>query len=147
MSKIITDLDKALNQLRNKMVTTKSSDSEAVVIERKLREISSSLDEDGDDSEAHDMFGELADLFQNIAKDKQYSKVKKIVSSYNQTISWDNYTNDDDDADEAFYTLGGVWYQRLSWFQESDNEELSKFSKQIEKPLVKFMDLLEKAAA
>ena len=103
-----------------------------------------------DDMEWHGIIEELIEYFDIIRKAKTEKQMTKRITDFIAGLSWDNF-RDDEAEDEAgdgvmvHYSLGSMYYNKLSWISEgSSNEKALYVANMLKDTIAPVMDYTEK---
>lgn len=69
-----------------------------------------------DEREYFDTLDELYGLLSEVRKAKTLPRLKTIIKKHISSINWENFKKENDN--EEYYSLGSVWYTKLSWIED-----------------------------
>jgi hypothetical protein len=94
--------------------------------------------------EWHGYLTELLDIFRMCELSTQSYPDKKQLLKYINGMSWDNFY---DDEKKEYYSLGSMFYNKLTWIIEGDEgSDAATFAQNVIEDLPAFLDELERYA-
>lgn len=106
-------------------------------------------DEDEPDAEFYGYMIELRDFFDSLIGVSDYTKPTK---AFIESLVWDNFEDDEDEDEEAdvkHYSLGSMYYNKLTWIVEgAEDEDLVILAKKLleGETIQNLLDALEELA-